>query len=465
MASATNMKKMRDIATCPICMNLMTHPVSIKCGHNFCQSCIVDFFNRVQLHPAPSMLYCPLCRGLFDKNSFRPNKELENMIEVIKEMEEMDGEMLCEDHGEKLHLFCEDEGQLICWRCERSQHQGHATALVEEVYLGYKEKLQKAMINLSQLQEECVNHMTFMTMQINDWKKEINIKRQKIRSDFKNLQSFLHEEEKSYIWKLEKEEEQMLERMKNSEARLEQKSNELKSHILELEAKCQGSVQNLLQGVKDTLVRSSAVKLENPENFSLEIRTTCNVSELYFDVKKTLKRYQVSVTLDPSTAHPDLFLSDDRRQVTRGCSRENLEVSPRRFTAFPCVLGCEGFTSGRHYFEVDVGEGTGWDLGVCLENVRRGIDMRQEPEFGFWTIRLCKRIVVALTSPPTPLHLSEQPLVVGIYVDYETGVVSFYNMTAGSHMFTFPRTSFSATLLPYFQVYQHSPLFLPPPDE
>ncbi|XP_048204289.1 E3 ubiquitin-protein ligase TRIM38-like [Perognathus longimembris pacificus] len=465
MASFPSTKKMRDIATCPICMNLMTHPVSIKCGHNFCQLCIVEFFNRVHLlHPAVTKLDCPLCRGLFDKNSLRPNKELENIIEVIKEMEELDQEVLCKQHGEKLHLFCEDEGQLICWRCERSEHQGHATALVEEVYQGYKEQLQNAMVNLNQLQEECLNHKVFVTMQMNDWKEEINIKRQKIRSDFKNLRSFLHEEEKSYIWKLEKEEEQMLKRMRSSETSLEQKSNELKSHILELEAKCQGSVQNMLQGVKDTLVRSSAVKLENPENFSLEIHTMCNVSELYFDVKKTVKRYQVSVTLDPSTAHPDLLLSDDRRQVTRGCSKEYLEVSSKRFTAFPCVLGCEGFTSGRHYFEVDVGEGTGWDLGVCLENVQRGTDMRQEPEFGFWTIRLCKQIV-ALTSPPTPLHLNEQPLVVGIFVDYEAGVVSFYNMTTGSHMFTFPRVSFSDTLLPYFQVYQHSPLFLPPPDE
>jgi hypothetical protein len=151
--------------------------------------------------------------------------------------------------------------------------------------------------------------------------------------------------------------------------------------------------------------------------------------------------------------------------VTRGYSQENLESSSKRFTAFPCVLGSEGFTSGRHFFEVDVGEGTDWDLGVCRENVQRGTDMKQEPEFGFWTIRLCKENkYVALTSPLTSLHLSEQPLVVGVFIDYEAGLVSFYNMSTGSHIFTFPKASFSDTLLPFFQVYQHSPLFLPIPD-
>ena len=69
--------------------------------------------------------------------------------------------------------------------------------------------------------------------------------------------------------------------------------------------------------------------------------------------------FAVSVTLDPETAHYELILSEDRRQVIRGCLQENLDNSSRRFSALPCILGCEGFTSGKHYFEVDVGEGTG----------------------------------------------------------------------------------------------------------
>ncbi|KAL2791404.1 E3 ubiquitin-protein ligase TRIM38 [Daubentonia madagascariensis] len=464
MASTASIK-MREEATCSICLNLMTNPVSINCGHSYCYLCIMEFFEKPnQSQMRWRAFCCPQCRAPFAMDSLRPNKQLQNLIEAIKEM---DQEMSCEEHGEQLHLFCEDEGQLICWRCERAlQHKGHTTALVEDICQDYKEKLQKAVTKLRELEEECMQLKVSTAMQITEWKEKIQVQRQKIQSDFRNLQSFLQEEERSYLWRLEKEEEQTLRTLRVREADLGQKSHELKSHILELEEKCQGSAQKLLQDVKDTLSRSWAVKLETPEAFSLELHTMCNVSELYFDVKKMLRSYQVSVTLDRDTAHHELILSEDRRQVTRGYSQKNHDTSSRRFSTFPCVLGCEGFTSGRYYFEVDVGEGTGWDLGVCMENVQRGTGMKQEPQSGFWTLRLCKKKgYVALTSPPTSLHLHEKPLVVGIFLDYEAGVVSFYNMTTGFHIFTFPKASFSDTLRPYFQVYQYSPLFLPPPDK
>ncbi|XP_017529328.1 E3 ubiquitin-protein ligase TRIM38 [Manis javanica] len=465
MASARVTKKMREEATCSICLQLMAEPVSISCGHSYCRLCTTNYLENLRYNqPWQETFFCPQCRAPFQMASLRPNKQLGSLIEVIKDIGH---QMSCEEHGEQLHLFCEDEGQLICWRCERApQHRGHTTVLVEDVWQGYKEKLQKAVTKLRQLEEECVNLKAFTTQQITEWNEKIETQRQKIQSDFKNIQNFLHEEEKYYLWRLEEEKEQTLMRLRNNEATLGQKSHEIQSHILELEEKCQGSAQKLLQDVKNTLSRSWAVKLETPEALSLEIHTVCNVSELYFDVKKMLRSYQVSVTLDPDTAHHELLLSEDRRQVTRGYPQENLDASSRRFSALPCILGCEGFTSGRHYFEVDVGEGIGWDLGVCLENVPRGIGIKQKPQSGFWAIRLCKKKgYVALTSPLTSLQLREHPLVVGVFLDFDVGFVSFYNMTTGSHIFTFPKASFPDTLRPYFQVYQYSPLFLPSPDE
>ncbi|GAB5571165.1 E3 ubiquitin-protein ligase TRIM38 isoform X1 [Prionailurus iriomotensis] len=491
MASPIVTKKMKEEVTCAICLLLMAEPVSISCGHSYCRQCINDFLKNLhQEEPSLNVFSCPHCRAPFRMASVRPNKHLGNLIEAIKEM---DQEMSCEEHGEFLHLFCEDEGQLICWRCERSpQHKGHDTAVIEDVCQGYKRKAPECPDELeaagrgvyetegarqkaNKRMESLGNHSpTFCLYEFDESMyliEKIESQKQKIQSDFKNLQSFLHEEEKSYLWRLEKENKQTLQRLMDNEATLKRKSQELKSHILELEKRCQSSAQKLLQNpdssdVKETLRRSSAVKLETPEAHSLEVHTVCSVSELYFDMKKMLRSYQVNVTLDPDTAHHELILSEDRRQVTRGCFQENLGSSSRRFTVLPSILGCEGFTSGRQYFEVDVGEGTGWDLGVCLENVHRDVGVIQCPQSGFWAIRLCvKKGYVALTSPLTSLYLREQPLVVGVFLDCDVGVVSFYNMTTGSHIFTFPRASFSDTLRPYFRVYQHSPLFLPPPDK
>ncbi|XP_054554363.1 E3 ubiquitin-protein ligase TRIM38-like isoform X3 [Talpa occidentalis] len=462
MASATATKKMREEATCSICLELMTKPVSIHCGHSFCRQCIEVILENLQGTSSLREPQCPLCRTPFQRASLRSNTQLENLIQTLKEI---DRERLCEEHGERLHLFCEDDGQPICLLCERSpQHRGHRMALVEDVYPGYKEKLQAIVTKLKREQDYCKFLKVLQKDDIRQWE-NIELRRQEIQSEFRNLHNFLDEEERAYLRRLQKEKEELLARLQEREASLVKQSSELESLILELERKCEETAQNLLQGVKDTLKRHSDVKLKIPKDPSLDPQTVSNFSELYFDLKKMLQRYQVSVTLDPYTAHCELILSEERRRVTRG-SPQKKHFSIKRFHALPCVLGCEGFTSGRRYFEVHVGEGSGWVLGVCLENVQRDRDMTPKPQSGFWAIRLCqKKGYMALTSPPTPLALKEKPLLMGVFLACEAGLVSFYNMNTGSHIFTFPRASFSGTLRPYFQVNHCSPLFLPPPLE
>ncbi|XP_021500526.1 E3 ubiquitin-protein ligase TRIM38 [Meriones unguiculatus] len=465
MGSDFSTVEIAQVASCSICQDLMSHPVSINCGHTYCKSCIQSYYNNVSPKKrVKKTLGCPLCRSPFSLETLRPNKELENIIDILKEMEEQDCEMLCKEHEEKLDIFCEDEGQLLCWRCYwDAQHKGHTLALVKDVHQEYTEKLQKCVTKLSELQENHKVQILAITCQINAWKDAIKDRKQTIQSNFKNLQRFLHEEEKFYLWRLENEEEQMLMRLRSKEASLQQKFEGMKCQIQELEAKCEGSAQKLLQDVKNTLSRCEAMKIETLTVEPLEIHTECNISELYLDVKTVLRRHQVSVILDPSTAHPDLALSKDRRQVTyKGCHKD-LQTSAKRFSVLPCVLGCEGFTLGKYYFEVSVENASAWDVGVCRENVPRDFSMKKKPELGFWTIKMSEEDGLrALTSAPTPLLLSEKLQLVGVFLDYEAGAVSFYNVTAGSHIFTFPKACFiSDTLRPFFQVYQHSPLFLP----
>ncbi|XP_019488747.1 PREDICTED: E3 ubiquitin-protein ligase TRIM38-like isoform X1 [Hipposideros armiger] len=437
MASATATERMREEATCSICLSLMTEPQSISCGDSFCQRCIEGFLDNLG-HQQPNLRQhpCPQCQAPFRRTSLRPNTQLGNLIEIIKEL---DQEMTCKEHGEKLHLFCEDDEEFICWRCERSlQHMWHNTTLVEDACSGYKEELQKAVTNMRQLEKECMNRKALLPKQITEWNRQMELQKQKIQDDFKELHRFLQEEEKSFLWRLEKENEQTLKALRDSEASLERKRRELESHIQRLEDRCQGSAQKLLQGVKGALSRSSAVKLDTPEAPSLEVQTVCDVSELYFDVTKLLRGYQVNMTLDPETADPEPILPADH----------------------------EGFTSGRHYFEVYVGESKQWELGVSMEIVQEDMDTLWKPESGYWVIRLCADgNYIALTRNATLLHLRERPLLVGVFLDYEAGAVSFYNMTTASHIFTFPRASFSGTLRPFIHVYPSSPLSLSPPDE
>ncbi|XP_039374883.1 E3 ubiquitin-protein ligase TRIM39-like [Mauremys reevesii] len=157
----------------------------------------------------------------------------------------------------------------------------------------------------------------------------------------------------------------------------------------------------------------------------------------------------MSVTLDPDTAHPDLVLSEDRKRVRQGDKRQHLPDNPERFVTFPEVPGAEGFTGGRRYWEVEVGDKSDWDLGVCRESVSRKGQDTFSPGNGYWVVGLKGGEYEALNSPATPLPMSVRPSRVGIFVDYEAGEVSFYNVTDRSHLFTFTDT-FSGKLHPYF---------------
>ncbi|XP_076715735.2 butyrophilin subfamily 1 member A1 [Callospermophilus lateralis] len=160
--------------------------------------------------------------------------------------------------------------------------------------------------------------------------------------------------------------------------------------------------------------------------------------------------HAVDVTLDPDTAHPHLFLYEDAKSVRLEDSRQKLPENPERFDSWPCVLGREAFTAGRHYWEVEVGDRTDWAIGVCRENVKKkGFDP-MTPEHGFWAVELYGNGYWALTPLRTPLPLAGPPRRVGVFLDYESGDISFYNMTDGAHIYTFPGISFSGPLRPFF---------------
>ena len=163
--------------------------------------------------------------------------------------------------------------------------------------------------------------------------------------------------------------------------------------------------------------------------------------------------FAANVTLDEATAHPALLVSERGRRVTWQETCQDLPRSTQRFNSIPCVLGQLRINSGRACWEVEVGDMQSWDLGICRDNVTREGVFTMSPQNGFWAIRLYDGDYWALTSPETSLPLRERPLKVGIFLDYEAGDVSFYNMTDGSHIFTFPQSTFYGVLRPLFRLW------------
>ncbi|XP_054864026.1 uncharacterized protein LOC111576677 [Amphiprion ocellaris] len=166
---------------------------------------------------------------------------------------------------------------------------------------------------------------------------------------------------------------------------------------------------------------------------------------------KRIPAFAVDVKLNPTTAHQCLILSADGKKVRDGGQKPKVPDTPERFDAFGSILGLDGFTSGKSYWEVEVTNKTGWDLGVARGSANRKGKLTLNPDNGYWvTVHYEDKKYAALTTPSVSLSLKEKAEKVGVFVDYEEGLVSFYDVTTQSHIYSFTECSFSEPIFPYF---------------
>ncbi|CAL8406756.1 unnamed protein product [Arctogadus glacialis] len=154
-------------------------------------------------------------------------------------------------------------------------------------------------------------------------------------------------------------------------------------------------------------LRRSLDQLE--ETLNMEMKKLRDDAEL-----KRVQQYEVDVTLDPDTAHPNLILSEDGKQVHDGGAGKILPDNAKRFTKYMYVLTRQSFSSGRFYFDVQVKDKTSWWLGVARESINRKAELKK----------------------------------VGVFVDYDEGLVSFYDVEARVHIYSVTGCTFTDCLYP-----------------
>uniref|UniRef100_A0A674JQX4 Tripartite motif containing 39 n=1 Tax=Terrapene triunguis TaxID=2587831 RepID=A0A674JQX4_9SAUR len=384
----------QDEVTCFICLEYFADPVTIECGHNFCRACISQCWGESEPN-----FSCPQCRETTQQRNLWPNRQLGNVVELVKRlrlqtMTEPEGEQACEWHQEALKLFCEEDQTLICMICRESwAHHTHTVIPIEEAAQQYR-------VGNSNLHGW-------------DW-----VERQLMVSKCERLRQFLAEQEPLLLARLGEPDEEIGRRREENATRLCEEISQLSALITELEGKCQQLVPELLQLRLSQRLKGTQV------NFPLiPVTSPCPPGS------DSVTLSPVDVTLDPDTAHPKLVLSEDRKHVRSRDTCQDLPDNPEIFDTHPCVLGAEGFTGGRRYWEVEVEGKIGWYLGVCRESVSRKGKVTLTPEDGYWVVWLKGEVYQALTSPSTSLPVSIRPSRVGIFLDYEAGEVSFYNVT------------------------------------
>ncbi|XP_035618331.1 zinc-binding protein A33-like [Oncorhynchus keta] len=478
----------RDL-TCSICLDLFKQPVSLPCDHTFCQACIAGFWTGPRGQVQGGSGSCPQCRKVFPGQSYRPNRIVGNIVESycqgLEETEGLLGDMgvperslapapCCGRHREELKLYCEEDQELLCLVCGLSQeHRNHNMVCVHEAQQRYRASLSSSMDSLKGELNTALQCERETEDEVKKLKEHTADLKQRIEAQFSDLHQFLYQEEKLLQVKLKTEERRELIRLDEHKALLCVEVCRLQRALNEIEDKLREQDPfTLLRNIK-TLVQRPTPKFEKP---TLTAPSLCEgrfAGPLQYRVWKSLKGsiYPVpaAITLNSSTANPWLSLTSSLTCVRYQTFNHSVQDNPNRFNAALSLLGSQGFTYGRHYWEIEVYSSTVWTVGVARETVSRKGVIKALPANGFWTLSLSYGIqYMACTSPPTVLSLEEPLARIGVYLDYKRGLVSFYNAESMTHLYTF-RETFTETLYPYFnlgfldKVHENEPLkvFLP----
>ncbi|XP_057564692.1 E3 ubiquitin-protein ligase TRIM17 isoform X2 [Hippopotamus amphibius kiboko] len=447
-------RKLQEEATCSICLDYFTDPVMTTCGHNFCRECIQLTWEKAKgqkrRRKGKGSFPCPECRELSPQRNLRPNRLLTKVAEMARQHPSLRSRDLCQVHQEMLKLFCEDDQSPICVICRESQeHRPHSVVPIEEAVQEYKLKLEEDM---GYLREEMMKTGKLQAKEeetLAEWQEKVKERRERIGAEFEKIGLFLLEEKQRLLQALKEEEEETVEKLQKSVASLQQQSRSLEMLLLQLEDRNEHPPLQMLQDKKDLLSRKNSLSVQYPEATPTILKTVCRVPGQI----EVLKSFQEDVVPDPSTAYPYLLLYESRQRRYLSTPMDGTPCGKDRFLAYPCAVGQETFSSGRHYWEVGMNL-TGdalWALGVCRDNVSRRGRVLKSPENGFWVVQLCKgKRYAPATSALIPVTVTEPPSHVGIFLDFEAGEVSFYNVNNGSHLHTYSQPTFPGPLQPFF---------------
>ncbi|KAH0630468.1 hypothetical protein JD844_013517, partial [Phrynosoma platyrhinos] len=333
--------------------------------------------------------------------------------------------------------------------------------------------------------------------------------KKKIKPPFEQIHTFLEEKLNISLANLTDLEKETEDKHKARVATLSAESLHLTDLIKEVETKCQQPPSEFLQvRLKRTLEAPLTESLESIETEPTKARTAIpfvfmlakqNVTFNYIKRASSdvLRKRQVhhkmgchfyhlttifpfilssfplfspvvNVTLDGDTAHPSLILSSNPESVTVGGTGLFLPDNPERFEFMHCVLGCEAFDSGNHWWEVKVTRQQKkkimWAVGVASESVKRKGLFLPCPDEGIWAVgnlmSASPSHLLAFTSPKLhPLILRRNLRKIRVSLNYEGKCVKFFDADTNKVFFIFGSATFSGKKVrPYFWLWRGAKL-------
>ncbi|XP_056431750.1 E3 ubiquitin-protein ligase TRIM39-like [Gadus chalcogrammus] len=420
-----------------------------------------DFCTGIQLKAVKSCLVCLIsyCQTHLEPHQRVAGLKKHRLVEPMDRLEDR----MCKKHDRLLELFCKTEEVCVCQSCTEGDHRSHPVVPLKEEYEVKMAQLGKMEAEVQQMIQERQNNI----QEIKD-----TVKRRKADADreivdgvqaltalmrcIEKWQDDLNQMIKERLKSTEKQAEDLIKELEQEIEDLTNRSSEVKQlsytkdHLHFLQS---------FRSLKDPPTTRDRTTLEvRPPSYvgslmrsldQLEETLNMEMKKLRDDVElKRVQQYEVDVTLDPDTAHPRLILSEDGKQVHDGGVAKKLPDNPKRFTNGIFVVTKQSFSSGRFYFEVQVKDKTAWSLGVARESIKRKDLIIVIPEMGYWTLYYDKDGLYFRGNPAVRLPLRAELQKVGVFVDYDEGLVSFYDVDARVHLYSATGCSFREPLYP-----------------
>uniref|UniRef100_A0A673FXX4 E3 ubiquitin-protein ligase TRIM39-like n=1 Tax=Sinocyclocheilus rhinocerous TaxID=307959 RepID=A0A673FXX4_9TELE len=486
---------------CSVCLDVFTNPVTTPCGHNFCKSCLNQCWDKSE------DCSCPFCKETFSK---RPDLKINTALrQVVQHFKEKSGvttsevlcdicddrklkalktclmcqssycethlephhrvprlkkhklinavenleDYICEQHERPLELFCRDDQTFVCPICTVTDHKNHNTVPLDlpDIQTDVQQMIQDRMKKIQD-----IKHSGELRKQSMEKEKAGSIELfTALMLSIEKCQAELLEKMEEKQKAAEEQEEELIEELQQEITELKRRDSELEqlSHTedhLQLIQSYPSICRPFNTKQWTDISVNTPVSLNTIRAALTELQQTLDEKLSETELKR-MRLYAVDVTLDPDTAQPELILSDDGKQVSNGDIKRDVPDNLKRFDHCIFVLGKEGFSSGRFYFEVQVMKKTAWNLGVARESVIRKGRITLRPQNGYWAIWLRNgNEYKALENSMSVLSLRVKPQNVGVFVDYEEGLVSFYDVETRSHIYSFTGQTFNGTLYPYF---------------